>query len=67
MMIYITVFRCIYVKVINYTYFLDTSKDFDKLNHDILFHRLTNNNVSSYIINYLNYCYSNQRIYIKWF
>ena len=46
--------------------FLDASKAFDKLNHNILFHRLKYNNVPSYIISFLNYWYRNQRIYIKW-
>ena len=46
--------------------FIDTSKSFDKLNHNILFHRLKDNNVTSYIICFLNYLYRNQRIYIKW-
>ena len=46
--------------------FLDASKAFDKLNHNILFHRLKDNNVISYIIHFLNYWYRNQRIYIKW-
>ena len=47
--------------------FLDArSKAFDKLNHNILFHRLKDNNVPSYIIIFLNYWYRNQRIYIKW-
>ena len=46
--------------------FLDASKAFDKINHNILFHRLKDNNVPSYIINFLNYWYRNQRIYIKW-
>ena len=32
--------------------FLDASKAFDKLNHNILFHRLKDNNVPSYIINF---------------
>ena len=35
--------------------FLDASKAFDKLNHNILFHRLKDNNVPSYIIHFLNY------------
>ena len=46
--------------------FLDASKAFDKLNHNILFHRLKDNNVTSYIIHFFNYWYRNQRIYIKW-
>ena len=46
--------------------FIDAYKAFDKLNHNILFHRLKYNNVLSYIIHFLNYWYINQRIYIKW-
>ena len=45
--------------------FLDASKVFDKLNHNILFHRLKYNNVPSYKINFFNYWYRNQSIYIK--
>ena len=46
--------------------FLDVSKAFDKLNHNIVFHRLKDNNVPYYIIHFLNYWYRNQIIYIKW-
>ena len=46
--------------------FLDASNAFDKLNHNILFHRLKDNNFPSYIIHFLNYWYRNQRICIKW-
>ena len=35
--------------------FLDASKAFDKRNHNILFHRLKDNYVPSYIIHFLNY------------
>ena len=45
---------------------LDASKAFDKINHNILFQRLKDNNIHLYIINLLNYWYRNQRIYIKW-
>ena len=43
--------------------FLDASKAFDKLNRNIIFHRLKYNNVPSYIIHFLNYWYINQNIY----
>ena len=46
--------------------FLDVSKAFDKINHNILFQILKDNNIPLYIINFLNYWYRNQRIYIKW-
>ena len=46
--------------------FLDASKSFNKINHNILFQRLKDNNIPLYIINFLNYWYRNQRIYIKW-
>ena len=42
--------------------FQDASKAFDKLNHNILFNRLKDNNVPSYIIHFLNYWYRNQFI-----
>ena len=45
--------------------FLDASKAFDKINHNILFKRLKDNNIPLYIINFLNYWYRNQIIYIK--
>ena len=46
--------------------FLDASKAFDNISHNILFERLRNKNVPIYLINFLNYWYRNQRIYIKW-
>ena len=46
--------------------FLDASKSFDKINHNILFQRLKYNNIPLYIIIFFNYWYRNQRIYIKW-
>ena len=45
--------------------FLDASKAFDNINHNILFQRLKDNNIPLYIIIFLNYWYRNQRIYIK--
>ena len=44
--------------------FLDASKAFDNISHNILFERLRNKNVPIYLINFLNYWYRNQRIYI---
>ena len=46
--------------------FLDASKAFNNISHNILFERLRNKNVPIYLINFLNYWYRNQRIYIKW-
>ena len=45
--------------------FLYVSKAFDKINHNILFQRLKDNNIPLYIINFLIYWYRNKRIYIK--
>ena len=39
--------------------FIDASKDFDKSNHNILFQRLKYNNITLYIINFLNYWCNN--------
>ena len=46
--------------------FLDASKAFDKLNHDILFSILRERGCPNYIIRIIAYWYQQQKMFIKW-
>ena len=49
-----------------YTCFLDASKDFDRVNHWILFTKLINNGISLIIVRILVFGYQTQQLYVKW-
>ena len=46
--------------------FLDASKAFDKIRHDILFSKMDDAGIPQYITRILKYWYSNQTMYVKW-
>ena len=46
--------------------FLDASKAFDKVRHDILFSKMNDVGIPPYIIRLLHYWYSKQTMYVKW-
>ena len=49
-----------------YMCFLDASKAFDRVNHDILFRKLVTRGVAGYIIRILLHWYTNQTMFVKW-
>ena len=49
-----------------YILFLDASKDFDKINHWVLFNESVNRGVLIDVIKVLCYWYQHQSMYVKW-
>ena len=49
-----------------YTCFLDASKAFDRVNHSILFQKLSDKGVPGYLIHLLIFWYENQTMCIRW-
>ena len=46
--------------------FLDASKAFDKVRHDILFSKMNDAGIPPFITRVLKYWYSNQSLFVKW-
>ena len=49
-----------------YLCFIDASKAFDRVNHDVLFNTLVDRGVPGYIIRILAYWYKNQTMCVRW-
>ena len=49
-----------------FTYFLDASKAFDRVNHFTLFANLSNRGIPQYVFRMLSYWYENQQMCVRW-
>ena len=49
-----------------YACFLDCSKAFDTVNHDVMFRKLVDCGLPCGYLRLLHHCYANQRGYVRW-